>query len=621
MRLPIWAIFLAAWMLAPACGPGEIIGQDSGVPDAHDGELVGDDQRDAGGDAPEPDGGDDEGADEEVDPCYGVECGPHGHCEAPGGEPRCVCDDGYIQEDGHCVLPCDLPLPEDVTPDPGAGVPFGYLDIPEFDSRTTGVVRFFGWVLCAEPIEQVTLFVDGQDMADLPLDVGRSDVCAAFPAFPCDRPGFHVEVDLSGLSQCHHIVEIRARTVQGDTTVVDRARLRIIPRGNDRPTLGVQRWDMYSGKGATQEQELGYLPGAQGFLRPAEWHHRAPFFCRRTADVDWINHPGNAGPLWFNYPFDQQRLQNAMNQEIAFAAGAGIDYFIFNGPTRTLFSNGWELHNNLDAYLASPLRSQVNFVFALFGADAIDYGRTKVNRMLDEIIGYMRMPEWQTVKDGRPLVPVLFPMKFKRMLESQADPAERMTLAGFVGHIRQRVQAAGLPNPYVVGEEINHCFNVADQLTAAGFDAMADYQGGYGGGTRPRDEGPTYAQATQGLLNTYDIRFLGAMKFIPPMPNQLYQWPRAEGDETHHYCLPLPGDVAERIRLVFDYVVAHPEDCDAQTVFMYSWNEHSEGGGLCPTMGASPGYQPVTEQLDEVGDALMNYVPNPDRKNKRADEP
>ena len=58
-----------------------------------------------------------------------------------------------------------------------------------------------------------------------------------------------------------------------------------------RPLLGVQRWDMYSGLGATQRQELGYLPGEQGFLKPAEWHDRAPFFVRLTKDVDWVKHP------------------------------------------------------------------------------------------------------------------------------------------------------------------------------------------------------------------------------------------------------------------------------------------------------------------------------------------
>ena len=58
-----------------------------------------------------------------------------------------------------------------------------------------------------------------------------------------------------------------------------------------RPLLGVQRWDMYSGEGATQRQELGYLPGRLGFLKPAEWHDRAPFFVRLTKDVDWVKHP------------------------------------------------------------------------------------------------------------------------------------------------------------------------------------------------------------------------------------------------------------------------------------------------------------------------------------------
>ena len=87
----------------------------------------------------------------------------------------------------------------------------------------------------------------------------------------------------------------------------------------DRPLLGVQRWDMFSGKGATQAQELGYEPGGAGFLKPEEWHWRAPFYCRRTEDVDWVNHATDAGPLWFNYPFSESVLQEAMDKEIDFA--------------------------------------------------------------------------------------------------------------------------------------------------------------------------------------------------------------------------------------------------------------------------------------------------------------
>jgi len=60
-------------------------------------------------------------------------------------------------------------------------------------------------------------------------------------------------------------------------------------------------------------------------------------------------------------------------------------------------------------------------------------------------------------------------------------------------------------------------------------------------------------------------------------------------------------------RAVFDFVAAHPKNCEAQVVTMYSWNEHSEGGGLCPTMGKSPEYKPVTKWLDEVAAALAAW--------------
>ena len=38
-----------------------------------------------------------------------------------------------------------------------------------------------------------------------------------------------------------------------------------VQNSRSRPLLGVQRWDMFSGKGATQQKELGYLPGGPGF--------------------------------------------------------------------------------------------------------------------------------------------------------------------------------------------------------------------------------------------------------------------------------------------------------------------------------------------------------------------
>jgi hypothetical protein len=385
----------------------------------------------------------------------------------------------------------------------------------------------------------------------------------------------------------------------------------------NRPLLGVQRWDMYSGKGATQKQELGYLPGGQAFLKPDEWHDRAPFFCRLTKDVTEVEHPPEAGPLWFNHPFDQHRLQQAMDQEIHFAHRAGIDFFIYHGPTRSLKNNGWELKNNLDAHMASqlPAAKEMKFVWALYGHEAMNYTRSKVALMMDETLDYIKRPNWQTVLDGRPLIPVLWPDHFSEQLAS-AEGNEAMTGREFVQYIRKRVREAGLKDPYIVGMAVPaRSYERAEKWKADGYDAFSDYAGGYGGAHAERDRAPSYAQATQSLLKHLDQHFAGqALPSLPPCSSMDYAWPRARDHKTgqplpkwYHYQWPAKGDLAARLKSVMDFVAAHPKDCEAQAIIMYSWNEHSEGGGLCPTMGKPPKYVPDTRWLDEAAAALSSW--------------
>lgn len=384
-----------------------------------------------------------------------------------------------------------------------------------------------------------------------------------------------------------------------------------------RPILGVQRWDMYSGKGATQKQELGYLPGGQAFLKPELWHDRAPFFCRLTKDVPKIDHPANAGPLWFNHPFDKKRLQNAMDQEIRFAHGAGIDFFIYHGPARALQKNGWELLNNLDAHMASelPEAKQMKFVWALYGHEAMNYTRSKVALMMDETLDYIKRPNWQTVLDVRPLIPVLWPDHFREQLAS-AGGKEAMSGREFVQYIRKRVREAGLNNPYIVGMTVPaRSYERAVEWKAEGYDAFSDYAGGYGGAHAERDRSPSYAEATKSMVTHLEKHFVGQpLPSLPPCTSMQYPWPRALDDKTnqpldkwYHYKWPEKGDMTARIKAMLDLVAAHPKDFEAQAMIMYSWNEHSEGGGLCPTMGEPPMYHPDTRWLDEVATALASW--------------
>ena len=383
-----------------------------------------------------------------------------------------------------------------------------------------------------------------------------------------------------------------------------------------RPLLGVQRWDMFSGKGATQRKELGYLPGGPGFLKNAQWHSRVPFFCRRTTDVTWVQHPADAGPLWFNHPFSQQLLQDVMDQELQYASDAGIDFFVYHGPARKLFPNGWELRNNFDCHISSkvPAAKNVKFTWALYGHRAIRYTKSKVGTMMDETIKYIEMPSWQTVKNGRPLIIIYHPERFRAALK-EANGNQSMTGDEFIGYVRMRVEAAGLKNPYIVGcMEPRDSFMHAKVLKEEGYDAFMDYEGAYGGAIAERDKAPTYAAATKEILNTCEKKYLNSgLPFIPPCPSMHYRWPHAfdrKGDPTdrlYHSQWPQDGDLTVRVKAVLDFVSGHPEDCDAQTVIMYSWNEHSGGGGICPTMGESLDYKPVTHWLDEVAESLSAW--------------
>ncbi|NOR33267.1 MAG: T9SS type A sorting domain-containing protein, partial [Bacteroidales bacterium] len=148
----------------------------------------------------------------------------------------------------------------------------------------------------------------------------------------------------------------------------------------------------------------------------------------------------------------------------------------------------------------------------------------------------------------------------------------------------------------------------ADELMADGYDAFSDYAGAYGGAMVTFGNGPSFASAADASLSVWESAFEPKdLDFVPPMSNGNYTWPRAEGDTQWIVEEHLPGDMKAWVKATMQYTVENQDDCAAQVVFSYSWNEHSEGGGICPTMGESPDYIPVTATLDEFGEGLSEY--------------
>ncbi len=88
-----------------------------------------------------------------------------------------------------------------------------------------------------------------------------------------------------------------------------------IQAATNRPLVGVIPWDGYTGSPhVTQQQEMG-------FLKPEKWHGRAPWFFRKTGDPEHL--------LVFNPNYDKGTIREITDQEIEYAASAGIDYWAF----------------------------------------------------------------------------------------------------------------------------------------------------------------------------------------------------------------------------------------------------------------------------------------------------
>jgi hypothetical protein len=378
-----------------------------------------------------------------------------------------------------------------------------------------------------------------------------------------------------------------------------------------RPLVGVIRWDGYNGSPRwTQQQEFG-------FLKPQRWHELAPWFVRRTGDPD--------RPLSFNPSCEKNVIQEVTNQEIRYAAGAGIDYWAFCHYA-AFKGGGWQLRDNLEAYLANSLKARINFCLIALG-EHIGKGMGGVPnpspadvkadwaRYVDEYITLMREPSYQRVLGDRPLFYIMGPDTLSVAL---GDPpaGKGVTvdhLRDAVALLRRRAVKAGVGNPYLVGMNSGGIW-AAVYVDAAGLDAASAYRGAFGS----TKEGTPYAKLWPNIRKEFIESACGMgdnpkRQLVVPLMSGASHMPRHEvlpkRFGPQHYKEPLPGEFKDHVLAGMDWVAKHPNNCESGSVLIYAWNEHSEGGRVCPTMGTAPEYVPNTRLLDELGQAVRQWKP------------
>lgn len=357
-----------------------------------------------------------------------------------------------------------------------------------------------------------------------------------------------------------------------------------------QPIIGAIRWD------AWHRPRTAADPGGAGgpvvamlrSLGPQRYHWRLPFFASTVSDGE-VRIGGYT--------------QEVLDREIGFAKAGGIDYWAF-----LLYEEGTAMSDGLELYLSSARKQDVKFC-AITSPNTFGNAQ-QFRQRLPRVVKLISEPSYQKVMAGRPLL-YLFNVSDDWVKAWGGEAGARTLFDG----LRAVVQEAGHGNPYLVVMDFSadHGRRIADIV---GAQALSSYAAPGAVG-----EGAPYLHLTRHAATFWEQCYDTGADVVPiamagwdrrprvehPVPWEKQQKPGV-GIEKY-YVMPTPRELAEHVHDALDWVVENRPRCPAQAVIIYAWNEHDEGGFLCPTL--SPDGSANTARLDAISAVVRPFVPTP----------
>ncbi len=339
-----------------------------------------------------------------------------------------------------------------------------------------------------------------------------------------------------------------------------------------RPLVGAIRWDAWTHWAG----ETGW--GAyEKCMGPKQWHYRLPFYGKAVSD--------DAVEIRCD-------TQAVMDQEIAYAAAAGLDYWAFDWYHPRGWKDAGNMTRSLDLYLSSKRSGDLAYTLILLGGPHLG-PRDEWPATVDGLVERFRDRRSQKVLGDRPLVYVFCIDEFIAWFGGEKPARAAVDL------LRQRCLAAGLGTPYLALMTFWPPQG-AKQLEALGADALSAY-------VNPPGNDNVEQPFSDALgLNRW---FWGECEktgraLIPTVTAGWDYRPmkRAEFPDrdlrNNWFAHGKPEEVAAHVAAGLDWVRQHPALCPANTLIIYAWNELSEGGWIVPTLDEG------TARLDAIQRAL-----------------
>lgn len=312
--------------------------------------------------------------------------------------------------------------------------------------------------------------------------------------------------------------------------------------------VGAIRWDAWLNPeletfNAGEKSPEDYI-GAQMVrsLSPTQYHFRMPYF-GIVESATKITFP--------------DYTQEIFDQEMLYAKEAGIDYFMY-----CWYADGSGMDTARQLHTTSQYRDDVKMT-AMWDISALK------GEELEKNIALLKESFWLKVADGRPVVYV-------------NNGGNQTTFR--VNEFREACMEAGLKNPYIIG--IEQFGSTPANCKELGLDAFSDYAIGLG------DESP-YSKLAEKAKQQWLTDTLSGVQYIPLVPTGWDRRPRIDhpvswegptSDKSSWTETATAEEIAALLQDAIDFNNEHKEQSNINSVLIYAWNEHDEGGWLCPTI-------------------------------------
>ncbi len=372
-------------------------------------------------------------------------------------------------------------------------------------------------------------------------------------------------------------IEIRELSVEGGAflqQITSKVKLPAIER-SEKTTFGVIRWDAYFNSDFSGSDVSRQVARA---LSPAHYHFMAPYFSQVKGKDTLVF--GDA---------DQEQF----DQEALLAIEAGIDYFAYcwYGETDAM---SYARHQ----HRVSQYRDKIKM------CAIINVYRLDADTMA-ELYDCMQQSYYFTIS-GRPVLFIYDGFRFS------AEKIKEIKKEAAVAGVKQPiyfVALAGTGNPAILSSLLDN-----------GFEAVSAYSCGAQSTGEPYRALCAWDRSVDAMKYQYSDR-IGVIPHItcgrdtrPRLENPV-SW---AGNYGGHYTVTgTPEEIYAHAAEVLGEIRKHPEKNMPNSVLVYAWNEHDEGGWCCPTLKVDQQGRPLkdtngknrmnTAHLDALAKALKEH--------------